>query len=39
MMDPPYIGSEMEARKSSGSTVVEVPRELELEDQGEEARV
>ncbi len=39
MMDPPYTGSKMEARKSSDSTVVEVPRELELEDQGEEARV
>ena len=39
MMDPPHTGPKMEARRSSGSTFVEAPRELELDDLDEEARV
>ena len=39
MMDPLYNGPKMEARRSSGSTFVEAPRELELDDLDEEARV
>ncbi|MCP3998856.1 MAG: hypothetical protein GY722_27860, partial [bacterium] len=39
MMDPPYTGPEMEARESSGGSVVEVPRELEPEDLDQDARV
>ncbi len=39
MVDRPYTGPKMEARKSPGSYVVEVPRELEPEDLDEEARV
>jgi len=31
MMDPPYNGPKMEARRSSDSSVVEVPRELDLD--------
>ncbi len=39
MMDPPYAGAKMETLERSGSYVAPVPRELELEDLDEEARV
>ncbi len=39
MMDPPYTGPKLEARRRSASTLVEAPRELELDELDEEARV
>ena len=39
MMDPPYNGPKMEARRSSGSTFVEAPCDFEVDDLDEEARV
>ncbi len=39
MMDPPYTGPKLEARESSGSALVRVPREPELADPAEEGRV
>jgi len=34
MMDPPCNGPKLEVRKSPGSTLVEMPRELKLDEQG-----
>ncbi len=40
MMDPPYIGAKMEARReSSGRYVADVPREIDLDTVDEKARV